>query len=76
MKSMMSYDLMESLRITNQWLGASAKAMYSFPAFGLSTNPFIAMTAAAPRAASAVFSSSLSAQSASAAVISGLDAVP
>ena len=46
MKSMMSYDLMESLRITNQWLGASAKALYSYPAFGLSANPIVAMTAA------------------------------
>ncbi len=46
MKSMMSYDAMEALRITNQWLGASAKALYSYPAFGLSTNPFVAMTAA------------------------------
>ena len=46
MKSMMSYDVMESLRITNQWLGASAKALYSYPAFGLSANPLIAMTAA------------------------------
>ncbi|MCO6382986.1 MAG: polyhydroxyalkanoate depolymerase [Vannielia sp.] len=46
MKSMMSYDVMETLRITNQWLGASAKALYSYPAFGLSTNPLVAMTAA------------------------------
>ncbi|WP_074256349.1 polyhydroxyalkanoate depolymerase [Vannielia litorea] len=46
MKSMFSYDVMESFRITNQWLGASAKALYSYPAFGLSANPMVAMTAA------------------------------
>ncbi|MBM7068264.1 polyhydroxyalkanoate depolymerase [Actibacterium sp. 188UL27-1] len=46
MKYMATYDFMESVRITNQWLGASAKAMYSYPVFGLTANPMIQMTAA------------------------------
>ncbi|MCB2128567.1 MAG: polyhydroxyalkanoate depolymerase [Rhodobacteraceae bacterium] len=39
MKSMMSYDLMESVRNTNEWLGASARAMSSYPAWGLVPHP-------------------------------------
>ena len=46
MKYMVTYDLMESMRVTNQWLGASAKAMFSYPAFGLTTNPLAQLTAA------------------------------
>ena len=46
MKYMATYDLMETVRVTNQWLGASAKAMYSYPVFGLTANPLIQMTAA------------------------------
>ena len=46
MKYMVTYDLMESIRVTNQWLGASAKAMFSYPAFGLTTNPLAQLTAA------------------------------
>jgi poly(3-hydroxybutyrate) depolymerase len=43
---MMTYDLMESARNTNEWLGATARAMASYPAFGLSMNPMIKLTAA------------------------------
>ncbi|OCX64645.1 polyhydroxyalkanoate depolymerase [Thioclava sp. SK-1] len=39
MKAMSSYDLMESIRNTNEWLGASARAMASYPVWGLSPNP-------------------------------------
>jgi poly(3-hydroxybutyrate) depolymerase len=46
MKYMMTYDLMESARNTNAWLGATAKAMTSYPAFALSMNPMLKMTAA------------------------------
>jgi poly(3-hydroxybutyrate) depolymerase len=46
MKYMMTYDLMESARNTNEWLGATARAMASYPAFGLSMNPAIKLTAA------------------------------
>ena len=45
-KYMATYDLMESMRVTNQWMGATAKAMYSYPVFGLAANPMIQMTAA------------------------------
>ncbi len=46
MRYMLTYDLMESMRVTNQWMGASARAMCSYPAFGLVANPMIQMTAA------------------------------
>ncbi len=46
MRYMASYDLMESLRNTNQWLGATALAFGSYPASGLVPNPFFKMMAA------------------------------
>jgi poly(3-hydroxybutyrate) depolymerase len=46
MKYMFSYDLMESARNTNAWMGATARAMASYPAFALSMNPWLKMTAA------------------------------
>ncbi len=39
MRYMINYDWMESLRNTNQWLGASAAAMASYPAFAAFPNP-------------------------------------
>ena len=39
MRYMMTYDLMETLRNTNQWLGASALSLASYPAFALTPNP-------------------------------------
>ena len=46
MRYMASYDLMESLCNTNQWLGATALAFGSYPASGLVPNPFFKMMAA------------------------------
>lgn len=46
MKYLMTYDLMESARNANQWLGATARAFWSSPAFGLSFNPIPASFAA------------------------------
>jgi poly(3-hydroxybutyrate) depolymerase len=43
---MFTYDLMESARNTNEWLGATARAMASYPAFALSMNPMLPMMAA------------------------------
>jgi poly(3-hydroxybutyrate) depolymerase len=43
---MMAYDFMESLRNTNEWMGATARAITSYPAFALSTNPLFQITAA------------------------------
>ena len=46
MRFMMTYDLMEATRNTNEWLGASARALASYPAFGLVPHPiFKAMSA-------------------------------
>ena len=46
MKYMATYDLMESARNTNEWLGASARAFASYPAFAMSMNPMLQLTAA------------------------------
>ncbi|WP_299962909.1 polyhydroxyalkanoate depolymerase [uncultured Roseobacter sp.] len=42
MRYMATYDLMETVRNTNQWLGATALAMGAYPAFALSPNPALA----------------------------------
>lgn len=46
MKYMATYDIMESARNTNEWLGATARAMASYPAFALTMNPMLTMMAA------------------------------
>ncbi|MFD2739000.1 polyhydroxyalkanoate depolymerase [Sulfitobacter aestuarii] len=46
MRYMASYDLMESIRNTNQWLGASALAIASYPAFSMFPNPSLEWMAA------------------------------
>ncbi|WP_083097054.1 polyhydroxyalkanoate depolymerase [Pseudophaeobacter leonis] len=46
MRYMMSYDLMETARNMNQWLGASALSMASYPAFSALPNPALNWMAA------------------------------
>ena len=46
MRYMATYDLMETMRTTNQWLGATAQAMGSYPITGLFPNPFFQMVGA------------------------------
>ncbi|WP_371169830.1 polyhydroxyalkanoate depolymerase [Aliiroseovarius sp. 2305UL8-7] len=46
MRYMATYDLMETIRTTNQWLGATAAAMGSYPATSLMVNPAFQMMAA------------------------------
>ncbi|TNJ48239.1 polyhydroxyalkanoate depolymerase [Phaeobacter sp. B1627] len=46
MRYMMSYDLMETVRNTNQWLGATALSMASYPAFAAMPNPMLSWMAA------------------------------
>ena len=41
MKYMMTYDLMESARNTNQWLGATARAFAAYPVMAIGANPMI-----------------------------------
>ena len=41
MRYMATYDLMETIRNTNQWLGASAAAFGSYPAVAALPNPYI-----------------------------------
>ena len=43
MRYMATYDLMETARTTNQWLGASAQAFGSYPMMGMIPNPMIGM---------------------------------
>ncbi|MGB5871431.1 MAG: polyhydroxyalkanoate depolymerase [Albidovulum sp.] len=46
MKGMATYDLMESIRNTNEWLGASARAMSSYPAWGMVPHPMFKVMSA------------------------------
>lgn len=46
MRYMLTYDLMETIRNTNQWAGATAQAMASYPVWGMVPNPAIKMMAA------------------------------
>ncbi len=46
MKSTMSYDLMETIRNTNEWMGASARAMASYPVWGLAPHPMFRILSA------------------------------
>ena len=46
MRYMMTYDLMETVRNTNQWIGATALSMSSYPVWGIVPNPAFNMMAA------------------------------
>ena len=46
MRYIATYDLMETMRNTNQWLGASALAMASYPVFSMVPNPALKWMAA------------------------------
>ena len=46
MKYTNTYDLMESARNTNEWLGSTAQAFASYPAFAMSLNPMLPLMAA------------------------------
>ncbi|WP_170325382.1 polyhydroxyalkanoate depolymerase [Ruegeria arenilitoris] len=46
MRYMMTYDLMETMRNTNQWMGATASAIASYPMFSMVPNPAFSMMAA------------------------------
>ncbi|MCA8884624.1 MAG: polyhydroxyalkanoate depolymerase [Rhodobacteraceae bacterium] len=46
MRYMATYDLMETVRNTNQWLGATARAFGSYPATGLMPTPAFRLMAA------------------------------
>jgi poly(3-hydroxybutyrate) depolymerase len=39
MRYMLTYDMMESIRNTNEWMGASARAIASYPVFGMVPHP-------------------------------------
>ncbi len=46
MRYMATYDFMETIRNTNQWMGASAQALASYPAFAMFPNPALNWMAA------------------------------
>ncbi|MFV0409627.1 MAG: polyhydroxyalkanoate depolymerase [Paracoccus sp. (in: a-proteobacteria)] len=46
MKGIVSYDAMEAIRNTNEWLGASARAMASYPAFAMIPHPMFRLMSA------------------------------
>ena len=45
-RGMLSYDAMETLRNTNEWMGASARAMASYPLFAMIPSPFFKVMSA------------------------------
>ena len=46
MRYMATYDIMETARNTNEWLGATARAMASYPVWGMVPNPAFNLLAA------------------------------
>ena len=56
MKGMMSYDLMETIRNTNEWMGASARAMASYPIWGMTPHPMFKVMSAWGRVTERSFS--------------------
>ncbi|MDJ0638516.1 MAG: polyhydroxyalkanoate depolymerase [Paracoccaceae bacterium] len=46
MRYMITYDLMETVRNTNQWMGATALSMASYPIWGIVPNPAFRLMAA------------------------------
>lgn len=46
MKQMATYDMMETMRNTNEWLGASARAFASYPVWGLTPHPMFKVMSA------------------------------
>ena len=46
MKYLIPYEMMETMRNTNAWMGASARAMASYPALAMIPNPAFKMMAA------------------------------
>ena len=46
MRYMLTYDMMETIRNTNEWMGASARAMASYPVWGLVPHPMFKVMSA------------------------------
>nr|WP_247740192.1 MULTISPECIES: polyhydroxyalkanoate depolymerase [unclassified Paracoccus (in: a-proteobacteria)] len=55
-KGIVSYDAMETIRNTNEWLGATARALGSYPAFALIPHPAIKVLSAWGRVTERSFS--------------------
>ena len=45
-KGIVSYDAMETIRNTNEWMGASARAIASYPIFALNPHPIFKLMSA------------------------------
>ena len=56
LKGIVSYDAMETIRNTNEWLGASARALGSYPAFALIPHPAFKLMSAWGRVTERSFS--------------------
>ncbi|MGA0615356.1 polyhydroxyalkanoate depolymerase [Paracoccus sp. KR1-242] len=55
-KGIVSYDAMETIRNTNEWLGATARAFGSYPAFALMPHPMFKLISAWGRVTERSFS--------------------
>lgn len=56
MRYLLTYDLMETARNTNEWLGASARAFASYPVFGMVPHPGFKVMSAWGRVTERTFS--------------------
>ena len=56
MKSLATYDLMESGRLSSEWLGAASRIFWSYPAFGMSATPVPSVLSAWGKVAERSFS--------------------
>lgn len=56
LKGIVSYDAMETIRNTNEWLGATARAFGSYPAFALIPHPALKLMSAWGRVTERSFS--------------------
>ncbi|WBU61171.1 polyhydroxyalkanoate depolymerase [Paracoccus albus] len=56
LKGLISYDAMETIRNTNEWLGASARAMASYPMFAMIPHPMFRLMSAWGRVTERSFS--------------------
>ncbi len=55
LRGIISYDAMETIRNTNEWMGASARALSSYPAFAMIPNPMFKLMSAWGRVAERSF---------------------
>ena len=46
LKGLINYDAMETIRNTNEWMGATARAFGAYPAFAMAPHPMFRLISA------------------------------